>query len=119
MSEQKEIPFPKACDLYVPGHTVHFIQAIRKADAERLPAGVRVKDKNAIELRFSDECLIAYNHEVPRIGAAIAKYGSHSVSYAPSSSLLYVKSSEQSTLVFFLAFTKPDECLKYNRTLNF
>lgn len=119
MSEENEIPFPKACDLYVAGHSVHYIQAIRKADAQRYQASVRVIDKQSFELRFSDEFLIAYNHEVPRIAAAIECYGAHNVSYAPSSNLLYVKSSPQSALAFYLAFAEPGECLKQNRTLNF
>lgn len=119
MSEEIEIPFPKACDLYVSGHSVHYIQAIRKVDAKRYQASVRVIDKKSFELRFSGEFLIAYNHEVPRIAAAIAHFGAHNVSYAPSSNLLYVKSSPQSALAFYLAFAELGECLINNRTLIF
>ena len=68
---------PRRCTLYVPGHTVHFIQAIHSAKEPRRPRSGRITvvGSGVLTVEFDDEVRRYRNHETARIGDLVRERG--------------------------------------------
>ncbi|HZD65463.1 MAG TPA: hypothetical protein VE152_05150 [Acidimicrobiales bacterium] len=85
---KRRVPPAKHCGLYIPGHTVHFIQAKRSSREEEYPPAsgeVTGMEGNMITVALADGTHRYRNHEVPRLaeilggttGPVVVQWGLH------------------------------------------
>ena len=59
--------WPRRCELYISGHTVHHIQALRSHDAEKRVGRLAAVEGNVITVDFNGEIEHYRNHEPERL----------------------------------------------------
>jgi hypothetical protein len=106
---QEVIP-PVRCGKYSPGHEVHWIPGIRFSGEERVPASIIFEDYTTILVSTGSSSTRYFNHEVTRLAAAAERFGMEGVSINLKRKMLYVKSSDDSFLVFNLTTEQITTC---------
>jgi hypothetical protein len=78
--------WPRKCELYVSGHTVHHIQALRSHDAEKRVGGLAAVEGTVITADFNGDIEHYRNHEPERLLEIIGIRGTVSTSSGESQS---------------------------------